>query len=136
LPIGYTNEETAMLHQAAFAPTLGRKTIVLPPPCSIQDGLLGLDRNLVIVACDAAAAALFGYDRDQMIGMPLSQLIPGAAWPDTFSRGPEALAWSTLRFSRVGLEATHAEEGSFTVTASLCQDADGGLFMRIRKFGS
>lgn len=124
-----------MLHQAALAPTFGRKTVVLPPPSSIQGGVLALDRDLTIVGCDAPAAALFGYARTSLIGMPLAQLIPGAAWPETCSQGPEALAWGTLRFSRVGLEANHAEDGTFTVTASLFQDAQGGLFMRIRKLG-
>lgn len=124
-----------MLHQAALAPTFGRKTIVLPPPSSIQDGVLGLDQNLTIVGCDAAAAALFGYERRSLIGMHLAQLIPGAAWPEAYAHGPEALSWGTLRFSRVGLEANHADEGTFPVTASLFQGAHGGLLMRIRRLG-
>jgi PAS domain-containing protein len=124
-----------MLHHAALAPTLGRKTIVLPPPSSIQDGLLALDRNLTIIGCDAAAAALFGYEKGRLIGTHLSRLIPGAAWPEAYAHGPDALAWGTLRFSRVGLEANDADDGTFPVTASLFQDANGGLLLRIRKLG-
>lgn len=124
-----------MLQHTALAPVLACKTIVLPPPSSIQDGLLALDRNLTIIGCDAAAASLFGYEKSDLIGTHLSRLIPGVAWPEAYAHGPDALAWGTLRFSRVGLEANDAEDGVFSVTASLFQDADGGLLLRVRKLG-
>ena len=111
----------------------GPDTTTLPPPSLIKDAVLALDRRLTIIGCDATAPTLFGHERRQLVGSHVSTLIPDIAWPSQFVQESAEEHWGHLRFSRLGLEACRADGSRFPVTASLLQDADGNLLLRVRR---
>lgn len=105
----------------------------LPPPSIIKDAVLALDRRFTIISCDAAAPTLFGHERQRLVGSHVSSLIPDFAWPSQSLQESADERWGHLRFSRLGLEACRADGGRFPITASLLQDADGNLLLRVRR---
>lgn len=109
------------------------QTTSVPPPAVIRGAVLALDHNFRIIGCDSAAPSLFGHERSRLVGSHVSALIPDIAWPAQFvQQSSEEEHWGHLRFSRLGLEARRADGGRFPITASLLQDAEGNLLLRIR----
>lgn len=107
------------------------ETIVRPPPPRIHHAFLMLGPNLRVLGFDEGASAMFGYERADLLGMHVTELLPELALPkqraDTWLEG-----CAMLKFSRVALQARHAEGSLFPVLASLLQDAERNLLLRIR----
>jgi len=126
-----------MFQYCQASPNLGAQTTSLPPPSLIRDAVLALDHSFTIIGCDSAAPSLFGHARRRLVGSHVSELIPDIAWPAQFlQESSEEEHWGHLRFSRLGLEACRADGSRFPITASLLQDADGNLLLRIRSLDS
>jgi PAS domain-containing protein len=128
-----TKEENSMFQYCQAPARWGPHTTTLPPPAPIKDAVLALDRRFTIIGCDATAPALFGHERRRLLGSHVSTLIPDIKWPSQFLQESAEERWGHLRFSRLGLEACRADGGRFPITASLLQDADGNLLLRVRR---
>lgn len=44
---------------------------------SLSEGLLTHDRDMIVKGCNQAACHMFGYELEELIGMPLADLMPG-----------------------------------------------------------
>jgi PAS domain S-box-containing protein len=44
---------------------------------ALSEGLLTHDRDMIVKGCNQAACQMFGYELDELIGMPLADLMPG-----------------------------------------------------------
>jgi PAS domain-containing protein len=129
-------EENSMFQYCQASARWGPDTTILPPPSLIKDAVLALDRRFTIIGCDATAPTLFGHERRRLVGSHVSTLIPDIAWPSQFIQESAEERWGHLRFSRLGFEACHADGSRFPVTASLLQDADGNLLLRVRRLAA
>lgn len=106
------------------------KTVVRPT--LIRHATLVLDAGCKIVGCDDGVESLFGYRRQDVIGMCASRLIPDVALTPDKSGPNWAQNCATLKFSRVAIDAQHADGFRFPVMASLLQGADRTLLLRLR----
>jgi hypothetical protein len=91
--------------------------------------MLGAD--LSVLGFDEGATLMFGYDRTELLGMSVTELLPELALPTQSGR-----AWlegcAMLKLSREAMQAMHAGGTQFRVLASLLQDAQRNLLLRIR----
>lgn len=120
-----------MFQYSQIAEAAVRQVPVGRPP-QVRHGTFVLDPASTIVGCDDAAVALFGHSRRNLVGKPISALIPDAVWSPEQSGNtlPEGCAF--LKLSRVALGARHADGSRLSVMASLYQGADGTLLLRVR----
>lgn len=124
-------EETQMFQYSQIAERpVPQRTVVRPT--LIRHATLVLDADCTIVGCDEGVESLFGYGRRNLIGTCVAELIPDVALaPDKFVKGWRE-GCATLKFSRIALDARHADGSRFPVMASLLQGADRTLLLRIR----
>jgi PAS domain-containing protein len=103
-----------------------------PRPTLIRYAILMLDDACRIAGCDEGAASMFGYDRHDLIGTHVSEIFPGVAWSPQSSSEAWPGRCCILKLSRVGLDGRRADGSRFPIVASLLQDADRTLLVRIR----
>jgi PAS domain-containing protein len=106
------------------------RTVVRPTP--IRHATLVLDDGCRIVGCDEGVESLFGYRRRELIGMCASHLIPDVALAPDQGTPAWAQNCASLKFSRIVIEARHADGYRIPVMASLLQGADRTLLLRVR----
>jgi PAS domain-containing protein len=101
-------------------------------PTLIRHATLVLDEGCKIVGCDDGVESLFGYRRRELIGMCASHLIPDVALGPDQGTPAWARNCASLKFSRIAIDAVHADGSRFPVMASLLQGADRTLLLRVR----
>lgn len=99
---------------------------------AFPDGVLLVDRTSHIAELNDVVEALFGYDRDELVGRPLEVLVPEAA--RSAHAGHVARYWDDPRHRRMGqgltLEARRKDGSTFPAEISLRPaDIDGTTYV-------
>lgn len=95
---------------------------------------LMVDASYCIASCGAAAATLFGYAARALIGQHISTILPGLAALQASTYGENERVTS-VRLSKIEMDAVHADGARFPVLVSLLgeydsQSGDRLLFVR------
>ncbi len=95
---------------------------------SAPDGIVVADRTGRIIDANPEAARLFGYDRDELIGMPVDQLVPDAARGRHAEHREHFHEHARKRPMGVGAELEAVDSGgrTFPVEISLAPIGDEG----------
>jgi PAS domain S-box-containing protein len=94
---------------------------------SSSDAIIGKDLNSLITSWNAGAAEIFGYSVDEMLGCPISRLIPSdrrqedAQIMSQIKRGESVKSFETLRVVKDGRQL------DMSVTVSPIWSADGKI---------
>src|SRR5262249_2011246 len=94
---------------------------------STDDGIIGKDLNGIITSWNAAAERLYGYNAQEIIGKPMSVLLPSdrpneeAQLLERLNRGERIDHYETVRIGKDGREIP------VSLTVSPIKDADGNV---------
>jgi len=92
---------------------------------SSTDAVLGTDAEGILVSCNPAAQALYGYTAKEILGKPISMLIPSEHWDDLrgiyarLANGEAVPAFEGLALRRDGARR------NISLSVSPFQDSDG-----------
>jgi PAS domain S-box-containing protein len=100
---------------------------------AVPDALVGMDQKGVIRFVNRQTELLFGYDRDNLIGLPVETLVPEPLWQIYASHKDEYFADPRTRSSGLDLELSgrHQNGKEFPVNVSLSHIDTGDVLLVI-----
>jgi PAS domain S-box-containing protein len=100
---------------------------------SVPDALVGLDQKGMIRFVNCQTEALFGHDRDELIGQPIEMLVPDPLWQIYKSHREDYFADPRTRSSGLDLELSgrHRDGTQFPVNVSLSHIDTGDVLLVI-----
>src|SRR5664279_1565603 len=100
---------------------------------AVPDALVGMDQKGVIRFVNRQTEALFGYDRDQMIGQHIEMLVPEPLWQIYAQHRENYFADPRTRSSglEVELSGRHQDGSDFPINVSLSHIDTGDVLLVI-----
>ncbi len=103
---------------------------------SSTDAVLGTDAEEIVVSCNPAAERLYGYRSEQVLGKPISMLVPSERWDDVrnkyaqLARGEAVAAFEglalrgdgTRRNISLSISPVQDSQGKFAGCAAVIRD--------------
>ena len=100
---------------------------------AVPDALVGMDQKGVIRFVNRQTEALFGYDRDQLIGRPVETLVPEPLWQIYAQNRDNYFADPRTRSSGLEVELTgrHSDGTEFPINISMAHIDTGDVLLVI-----
>ena len=100
---------------------------------AVPDALVGMDQKGMIRFVNRQTEALFGYDRDDLVGQPIEMLLPETLWQVYAQHKDDYFADPRTRSSGVELELSgrHRDGTEFQVNISLSHIDTGDVLLVI-----
>jgi hypothetical protein len=104
---------------------------------AVPDALVGMDQKGVISFVNRQTESLFGYDRDQLIGLPVETLVPESLWQIYAQHKEDYFADPRTRSSGldVVLSGRHQDGSEFPINVSLAHIDTGDVLLVITAVG-
>ncbi len=104
---------------------------------AVPDALVGMDQKGVIRFVNSQTELLFGYDRDELIGQPISVLVPETLWQVYLEHRDLYFADPRTRSSGLDVDVSgrHHNGGGFPIHVSLSHIDTGDVLLVITAAG-